>query len=320
VKKIFIILFLVLFSSYLSGSNIDVNKNFPVFKLTTAYLSSKEKKYLGINNKFFKISDIKSTYIFVEFLNIYCFACQKQAPLYNKLYNKLKCSDIKFIGIALGNSFHEVESFKKAHNITFPIIPDPGFKIYKLIGGTRTPFTVIIKNKKIIFTHLGLNKNITQLVENFRNNSLTAKAEGKENFEKIKISEREVFLKVKQVIKNIKIFEKHKYFYKIFTNNNKVYYAVAISSKSVCNICHPMSFIYIVNEKAIITGFIPIHLTKKRNKPWNSKDIEKIKKYFIGRSIFSNFKFNKKIDTVTSATITTSMIFYYLNNGKNILK
>lgn len=323
INKILFAFILLFLCTCLDASTIKVNTPFPGIKLSINNLTNADLNYLGVR-KNFSVKDLNSEYIFIEFLNIYCFACQKQAPIYNKLFNEINNSPelrkkVKFIGIALGNYKSEVDSFKKTHNIKFPIFTDPEFKVYTLIGGTRTPFTVILKDKKVIYTHLGLNRDYMSIFENFKNDSFIAKSEGSEKFSHLMSNEKIVLTKIKNSVKDFSSIEKFKNYYKIITKGNKVLYAVHILAKSVCNICHPMDFIYIVNSQGIITDFIPIYLTKRRNVKWNKDEISKMKKRLIGESIFKNLQFNKHVDAVTSATITSSMIFYYIKQVKNFL-
>jgi len=88
------------------------------------------------------------------------------------------------------------------------------------------------------------------------------------------------------------------------------------SKLSVCDVCHDSHFIYIFDQKGIIRGFIPIAITKYGNVPWTADDIKKIKSVIVGKSIFSPFSFNPKVDAVTTATMSSSLIFEALREAK----
>jgi peroxiredoxin len=96
-----------------------------------------------------------------------------------------------------------------------------------------------------------------------------------------------------------------------------VYLFSKVESKlSVCDVCHDSHFIYIFDQQGIIKGFIPIALTKYGNVPWTHADIKKMQSVMIGKSIFSPFVYNPKVDAVSTATMTSSLIFEALRQAK----
>ncbi len=312
----------IIFPSLLLASNLKINSNFPNTNFNGKYLTNSEKKYLELKGESaeFTINQIHSKYIVLEFINVYCFACQKQAPEFNKFYNKLKNkSDLKFFAVALGNTVKEINIFKKRFNIKFPIVPDEKFKIYTAIGGTRTPFTLIFKNKKIVYGHLGLIETYKELYAVLLAKQELNRIVQKEKYKPEPIGDNFVIEKIKPIFSKITDITKEKNFYKVFADD-KIFYVITVSSPSVCNICHPVQFIYIVDSKGYIVDFIPIHLTKRFNKTWNKKETEKMRNKLIGKNIFKNLQFNKHVDAVTSATITSSMIFFHINKAKNFIQ
>jgi len=317
-RKTLIISIIIIFSFLKISYGVKFT---PELKLSAQFLTKKEKKYLGLpgNCKEFKISQIKSEIKVIEFINIYCFACQKQAPEFNKFYENVKNKNIKFIGIALGNCLNEVEHFKKRFKIKFPIVPDPNYKVYEKIGGTRTPFTLILKNNKIIYEHLGFIENYKPLYcaifgKNFKKKVVIHE----HKFKTLKLTDNFIIQKIKPKFNKIEDVKKFKNYYKVYADN-KIYYVVAITSQSVCNICHPLQFIYIITEDGKIYDLIPIYLTKRFNKKISDREFDKLRAKLLGKSVLKHLTFNKKVDAITSATITSSMIFYFLNQAKQIL-
>ena len=88
------------------------------------------------------------------------------------------------------------------------------------------------------------------------------------------------------------------------------------SKMSVCDVCHDSHFIYIFDQKGIIRDFIPIALTKWGNVPWTPADIKKMKGGLVGKSIFEPFVYHPKVDAVSTATMTSSLIFEALRQAK----
>ena len=105
-------------------------------------------------------------------------------------------------------------------------------------------------------------------------------------------------------------------------SKNARYFAVVVNRESVCDICHAIQFIYVFDEKGDVIDFEPIYLTKYGNKEWNDKEIEKMRKRIVGRSVLHpvNFDFDPEVDAVTSATITSTMIFKALANAREIFR
>ena len=81
------------------------------------------------------------------------------------------------------------------------------------------------------------------------------------------------------------------------------------SRLSVCDVCHDTHFIYTFDQEGIIRDFMSIGITKYGNVPWTAEDVKKMKSGLVGKSIFSPFTFNPKVDAVTTATMSSSLIF-----------
>jgi len=78
-----------------------------------------ERSYLGLSDdRHFRIQDVKAAVVIIEIFSMYCPFCQREAPVVNRLYNKIEGNTsikgkIKLIGIGAGNSSFEVGIFKK---------------------------------------------------------------------------------------------------------------------------------------------------------------------------------------------------------------
>ncbi len=125
-----------------------------------------EKIYLGLSGSgYFKIPQIKAQAVVIKIFSLYCPVCQSTASAMAELYHKIENSPnlkdkMKLIGIGAGNTPLEVEVFKQAYNIPFPIFPDENFKIHQALGEVRTPFFIALKvaadgSHEIVHTHLG---------------------------------------------------------------------------------------------------------------------------------------------------------------------
>ena len=312
---------------------------------------SKDGKYLGLSEaETFSIKDIDTEVLIVEYLNIYCYSCQMQAPIFNELYSAIEQdanlkSKVKMIGIGAGNSQREVERYRKEKNIPFPILPDPKFKAYDSIGNAGgTPFTILIrkteKGKMLVLSHhLGLMREyedfLVEIKSALKIDSRKIQFNEGEYFTvderkklKSELSEKQLTTKVKEIMAalngEVQTMER------VLIPGDDIVYIGKLSSKEqekrfiatvvrrdlVCDVCHDLHFIYIFNEEGDIVNFTPISVSKYGNKDWDEKDIRKMESRILGCSIFETLEFNPEVDAVSTATISSKLIFHSINQAK----
>lgn len=158
--KIFLSLFIVVLSFSFTDCLVLADKSsppkegdkLPLIRFSTPE-TLEEKTYLGIDKEDFLIPDIKADFVIVYFFSFYCRFCAAQAVHLNELYSAIdKDPDlknkIKFIGIGTGNTPMEVDAYKEANRIPFPLIPDTDFSVHKAYGEIMTPYFVVISIKE----------------------------------------------------------------------------------------------------------------------------------------------------------------------------
>ena len=182
-KFIFITMSIFLAASFSLAEDTDhparnlLDISFPTPKDT------EQQKYLGIEGgEEFKISQVDARVVVVEIFSMYCPYCQREAPRVNELYEKMQTASpvngsVKIIGIGAGNSAYEVELFREAYQIPFPLFSDGDYTIHERIGSVRTPFFIVFrKNEKNVFelnkTHLGPIKDLDQFLEEITERSV----------------------------------------------------------------------------------------------------------------------------------------------------
>ena len=92
------------------------------------------------------------------------------------------------------------------------------------------------------------------------------------------------------------------------------------SGITMCDVCHDTHFIYFFDKDGTVIDFIPLEITKYGNIPWADEDIAKMKKNLVGRNIFEPFNFNPAVDAVTTATMSSSMVYEAMNRAREHFK
>jgi hypothetical protein len=315
--------------------------------------NEKHRNYLGLSEKeSFSVKDIKAKIILVEIMNVYCSGCQSQAPVYNQLYSLIQSTrslkkDIRIIGVAAGNNVQEVKIYQDHFQVPFPIIPDPQYLIHKAIGGSPTPFSIVVKRASqgkpivVAYTHLGYDENYRELLKRMQAfipmdlRSLIKKG-GKTKATvltlKPPLSEKELVSRIKTAFieaggpltgfgqvglgKDRMIYTGN-----IVKDGKEQYlFAEVVSEIPTCDVCHPFHFIYTFDSSGKVLQFVPIEISKYGNDPWDEADIEKMRRKLVGRYIYNPFPFDGRVDAVTSATITSAGIFKAMNDGQTIYR
>jgi len=135
-----------------------------------------QRSYLGLRQGFlgmfaareFRSSDVAAEVLVIEFFNIHCMSCQRQAPVMNEVFDRINShrtmrDRVRFFGIGVGNTGTETDLFMRRYSVGFPLFADPGFKNYEAIGEPgATPLTVIVRKSgndlRIVSAHVGLEK------------------------------------------------------------------------------------------------------------------------------------------------------------------
>jgi hypothetical protein len=84
--------------------------------------------------------------------------------------------------------------------------------------------------------------------------------------------------------------------------------------------CHDVFFVYSFDHRMTFLSFVPIYVTKRYNKPWNSDDVMKIQSRFSGKSLSEDIPFNPMVDAVSSATISSKLVFHSINQTDRVFK
>ena len=315
---------------------------------------AKEREYLGLSEgETFTLSQVKADLVLVEILSVYCYSCKKQAPVYNQLFKLIESvptteGRIKIIGIAAGNGDLEVKDYIEKNKVPFPVIPDPQFEMHKAIGGSRTPFSIYVRQDLsgrsgvTAGTHLGPNMKYRQLFADLgilMNKEIAAILKESQNKTGEVVTVKAILSEKERQAKARKVFATFtgevQNFQKISLSNNtrSVYTCVIehqgksqrffieiISRAPACVDCHDTHFLYAFDTAGKILRFEPLQLTKYGNEIWSVEDVAKMRRRILGEYISKRLLFNPAVDAVSAATITSAAIFDSLSQGEMLLK
>lgn len=123
---------------------------------------------LGLDtNRAFTLADIRTPYVMVEILGVYCAICHEQAPHLARLYKRLRKTKldqkVTMLGIAAGGTPMEVKYIRKKDYL-FPVAADTKFEIYGQLAEPKTPFTMIVDRQgTVVYAHRGLIPDMNEL-------------------------------------------------------------------------------------------------------------------------------------------------------------
>ncbi len=331
---------------------IDIGEPFPE-KALPAPSDRLQRTYLGLGDgPTFTLSKIAGQVVLVEVLNALCPHCRKQTGPYNQLYQRLEASPetrgkIKILGVAVANSDEQIEDFIDIYQVAFPIVSDRQFSLYRAVRGGPTPMSIYaLRNNPgetwvVAGSHTGEDYDMDGLFD-FLRGLLNEDASDFANLPSDIVpvgkrpeppqSEAEIRRRVTAAFssQNDHIREVKQLF---LPSGRKVYsatlteggvdrtlYAEVASRSSICDVCHDVHFIYLFDQTGKVLGLEPLQLTKYGNAEWDAAELANFLRNVTGRSLYGNWSFNPKVDSVTSATMTSAIIFDSLDQGRLLLE
>ena len=320
-----------------------------------ADITSADAAYLGVAEVLgrsgeFHVEDIWGEILVLELFNRFCFGCQQGAPLVNSAY-QMVASDpslstkVRFLGVGVGNNMKTVNDFRREFDVMFPLVPDPKFGILNALGNPGgTPYTMILRKTSgglmLMAAHFGVLDSAEEFVDEIREISkgdmeqLLADARPVELPPWVEkelvppISEAEIEFKVLKSMDRAGYGSVGLYSVdlpdgdKIFigeSNRGKVF-ARVISRLPVCDVCHPVHFILTLNPRGQVVDFDAISVTKYWNKEWNEAEVDQMRRRLLGLSALEERAFDPEVDAVSTATMSSSLIFDSLAKTGPIVK
>ena len=358
IKKIaawLIILLLVVAAPSLAAKDIvSPGDYFPDFRFSSE-LSTGDAAYLGVaeeisENGYFLAPDVWGDILVVELFNRFCFGCQQGAPIINKAY-ELAASDpalstrVRFLGVGVGNNQKTVNDFGREFGVQFPLVPDPRFSLLDALGNPGgTPYTMILRRTSegmmLMGAHFGVLDSAEEFVEELRE---VANGDIEQLVANAKPVELAVWLdqELKPDLTHAQLedlvlasMERAGYgsvgLYTVdLPDGDKVYvgesgrgkvFSRVISRLPVCDVCHPIHFVLTVSAAGKVVDFDSINVTKYWNKEWTLEEIDWMRNKLLGQSVLEDRLFDPEVDAVSTATISSSLIFDSMSRTGPLVK
>jgi cytochrome c biogenesis protein CcmG, thiol:disulfide interchange protein DsbE len=105
----------------------------------------------------------------IDFFAEWCVSCRKELPLLSAVHGRSDPKKIEFIGVATDESSKVAEAFQKEMRdkggLSFRVVNDPSQTIVKSFKPKGYPALYILKDGKVVRSHLGAVPNIDVILE-----------------------------------------------------------------------------------------------------------------------------------------------------------
>lgn len=253
-------------------------------------------------------------------------------------------NNVKIIGIAVGNTDVDVAFGEKKY--MFPIIPDDKYEFHQLVGEPPTPFFIFARpygkgRLLVLDSFLGRLEDTDKLFSmvNAALKMSTTKSvvtQNRKQYDKaqkelvIPITENELMKKVSQSltvegehsdnIEKINLKELGEIYTGVLDVSKRRIFARVVARKIPCVDCHDVFYIYSFDDTGKFIQFIPISISKLDNEEWDEKDIDKMRNNFKGKSLLKERPFNPKVDAISSATISSKLIYNSMGETELVIR
>lgn len=113
-----------------------------------------------------RLSDLRGQVFIVNLYSWFCAPCQEEAPSLRALDARIASAGpgglagrVRLVGIAAGDDWNLVQSFRQRHGLVFPLFADPELALHGQLGGLPVPFTWVVRREaagfRVLFTLSG---------------------------------------------------------------------------------------------------------------------------------------------------------------------
>jgi hypothetical protein len=293
-----------------------------------------------------RLGDIPGPYLAIEFFNKSCRPCQSQVREMEAYYQGLLAGGggtpaVRVLAVAVGNQAKYLPKYRRKRQLSYPIAADPEFEQWRRLGEPgRTPFTVFLyrRGEEWVLNsyHFGIHDR--ERLAKHGQAMLEGREEPVDGLDTPPVADRDEGMPISaEALKSLAavLFERVAgrrlpvetldmgaygtvYTTRLPLSGSRLY-ARAATRAPVCEVCHAVQFLYAFDEAGVVLGFEPLQVTKYGNAYWDEEDIAYFSSRIEGRRI-SELRFDSQVDTVTSATMTSALIYDEVRRTGDLLK
>jgi len=331
---------------------ISMGEAFPRVELP-APTDPSDRAYLGLSDApTFRLDQVAGRVVLVEMLNVLCPHCVKQTAPYNQLYRRLESDpvtrgQVKMLGVAVANSDEQIDDFVVIYDVAFPVVPDRRFALHRAVRGGPTPFSIYLLRDApgeagvVAGTHLGEDHDMDSLFDYlaYLLESQTAEFKDLAPAEPPVLAEllppqsdEEVAQRIKaafavqgpalQDFRRLNLPSGRRVYAASIERNGQrePLFAEVASRSAICDVCHNVHFFYLFDRRGRVLALEPLHLTKYGNVEWSEAELAGFVKRVVGKPLVGTWNFDPKLDAVSTATMTSAIIFDSLDQGRQLLE
>jgi hypothetical protein len=300
-------------------------------------LAQGERDYLGLGPaEPFTIGAVKGDLVVVEFFNAHCYACALMAPVMDEVWRRVDARPelrgrVRFVGIGVGNGPAQVAEFHAQYDTPFPMLADPEFAVFDALGTTEgTPYLLLLQRDaggsitaRAQVGHVPDPGKIVAEIEAALAGAPLADATPRElagsGWRTLKPmlapAELEARLAAAAAAAGLagpKVtavpLSTGETFYRLAAGG-KTLWAFVAGRARVCNVCHDIFFIVVFDDGGKVVGLEPITITKYKNVEFDEEDVAFLRGRVVGRPLSRDIVFDPTVDAVSTATMSSALVF-----------
>ncbi len=292
----------------------------------------------------FRLSQVPGDLLVLEFFNKSCVPCQRQVRELEAFYRAVRTGPhkgrVRVLAIAAGNQAKYLPKYVRERGLTYPIAADERFDQWRRLGEPgRTPFTVFLVRQGPQWTlgsyHFGVQweKEFSDHAQSLLDGKRPVAPPGVAPVESrplvFPLTTQAVLAKAQALLSRA-VGKAVEAAIVSLPGGRQVYqaraggtllpvYAVIASRQPVCEICHAVHFLFAFDAQGRVRGFEPIHVTKLNNDEWDPEENRFFESRLAGRPM-ENLSFDAETDAVTTATMSSALIFDEIRRTVNLLE
>ena len=310
-------------------------------------LAPEDYAHLGLAGREggFRLGEIPGELLVVEFFSPYCLTCQRQATYLEAFHGAVRGGDladrVRLLTVGVGSRGKHLRKFRDELGLAYPITADPFFeRLLELGDPGGTPFTVFLLRREgrwiLADFHLGFQGD-TELMT--RSRALvegraevvadTAEDGDRDYHPPLGLSEVQQAQRARQFLSRVAggdvpvatvvLPDRGRVYQGLAADGSPSGLFVRIASRDpVCDVCHAVHFLFAFDAAGRVRGFEPIHVTKYGNETWSAADVARLRGRLQDRPM-AELAFDPEVDAVTSATMSSALIFDEMRRSANLL-